>query len=117
MNSNISEVLPLSLGLYLIYTDGTIIEYLVTKNSSLSKVNEFKVPYDNCGYAALVDKLGNLLITGGKGTPMMKMHPKTKGLKKLTSKIPLNFFDLKALRVFVGPYLKNFLSRIMETSQ
>ena len=74
------------------------------KNSSLSKVNEYKVPYDNCGYAALVDELGNLLITGGEGTPMMKIHQKTKGLKKLKAKIPLNFFDLKALRVVVGPY-------------
>ena len=76
------------------------------KNSSLSKMNEYKVPYDNCGYAALVDELGNLLITGaGKGTPMMKIHRKTNQLKKLTAKIPLNFFDLKALRVLVGPFL------------
>ena len=96
-------MLPLSLGLYLVYTDGTIVEYQVMKNSSLSKANEIKVGYDSCGYAAFVDELGSLLITGGQGTQMVKIHAKTKALEKLKAK-PLNFFDLNALRVVVGPY-------------
>ena len=92
------------LGLYLVYTDGTIVEYQVLKNSSLQKVHKDRVAYDPCGYAAFVDVLGNLQIVGGNGSMMLNINPVTKKRKKVKSN-PLNRFGFKALRVAVGPYL------------
>lgn len=92
------------LGLYLVYTDGTIVEYEVMKNSSFQKVHETKVAYDVCGYAIIIDVLGGLQIAGGNTSMMLNIHPFTKKRKEIKSK-PLNPFGNKALRVAVGPYL------------
>ena len=86
------------------YTDGTIVEYEWTNDTSLQKVHEDRVAYDSCGYAAIVDVMGGLQIVGGNGSMMLNIHPVTKERKKIKSN-PLNRFGYKALRVAVGPYL------------
>ena len=95
----------MSFGLYLIYTDGTIVEYEFKKNTSLKKIHEDKVAYDPCGYATLVDDFGGLQIVGGSGKMMMNIHPLTKERTQMNSKVPLRSFDYSALRILVGPFL------------
>ena len=95
----------MSFGLYLVYTDGTIVEYEFKKNASLEKVQEDKVAYDPCGYAALVDEFGGLQIVGGSGKMMLNLHPLTKERIQMNSKVPLRNFDYGALRIVVGSFL------------
>ena len=93
----------LTIGLYLVYTDGTIIEYEWMNDTSLQKVHKDRVAYDSCGYAAVVDNFGGLQIAGGYGKASVMIHPFTK--QRVKSKVPLRNFDYSALRIIVGPFL------------
>ena len=90
----------------MVYTDGTILEYELTKES-IQKTYQTKVAYDRCGYFAFVDGLGGLQIGGGLGDFMVNIHPTSKRrtiLKEQVLPDKMNF-DFKSIRVVVGTYL------------
>ena len=91
--------------MYLVYTDGTIIEYKVGKNSSLQKTYQTKVASDHCGYFAFVDKFGGLNIGSGNGSFYQIIDPMTKRRQNYNSMIVPSYFDVKSVKVVVGPYL------------
>ena len=91
--------------MYLVYTDGTIIEYKVGKNSSLQKIHQTKVASDHYGYFAFVDKLGGLNIGSGSGSFYQIFDPITKGRQSYNSMIVPSQFDVKSVKVVVGPYM------------
>ena len=93
-------------GFYLVYTDGTILEYELFKKG-IQKTYQTKVAYDSCGYFAFVDELGGLQIVGGLGDFMVNIHPTSKRrtiLKEQVLPDKVNF-DFKSIRVVVGTYL------------
>ena len=89
----------------MVYSDGTIIEYKVEKNSSLQKVYQTKVANDQCGYFAFVDQFGGLNIGSGSGSFYQIFDPVTKRRQNYNSMIMPSYFDFKSLKVIVGPYL------------
>ena len=91
--------------MYLVYTDGTIIEYKVGKNSSLQKIYQTKVASDHCGYFAFVDKFGGLNIGSGNGSFYQIIDSITKRRQNYNSMIVPTNFDVKSVKVVVGPYL------------
>ena len=98
----------LTQGLYLVYKDGIIVEYDVTKNSSLLKVYQTEVPYSKCGYLAFVDKLGGLQIGDGSGQFMIYINPNTKKKTSLNSQVvPKEYkgFDFKIIKIVIGNYV------------
>ena len=98
----------LTQGLYLVYKDGIIVEYDVTKNSSLLKVYQTEVPYSKCGYLAFVDKLGGLQIGDGSGQFMININPNTNKKTSLNGQVvpkESKGFDFKTIRFVIGNYL------------
>ena len=90
--------------MYLVYTDGTIIEYKVGKNSSLQKTYQTKVASDHCGYFAFVDKFGGLNIGSGNGSFYQIIDPMTKRRQNYNSMIvPRGFQDYSG--VFEGCHI------------
>ena len=88
----------------MVYTDGTVIEYEVEKNSSLQKVYQTKVAFDKCGHFAFVDQFGGLNIGSGSGSFYKIFDPVTKGRQNYKSMIVPSHFDSKSLKVLVGSY-------------
>ena len=90
----------------MVYTDGTIIEYELSKKG-MQKTYQTKVAYDRCGYLAFVDEMGGLQIGGGLGKFMVNIHPTSKRRTILKDQIlpdKINF-DFKSIRVVIGNYL------------
>ena len=75
------------------------------KNSSLQKIHQTKVASDHYGYFAFVDKLGGLNIGSGSGSFYQIFDPITKGRQSYNSMIVPSQFDVKSVKVVVGPYL------------
>ena len=101
---------PLTHGFYLVYSDGTIVEYQLTQILKLKKVYQTKVAYDKCGYVAFVDQIGNLQIGGGSGSFMLRINSYTKRKTYLDSEVVPNklvheTFDPKTIKVAVGTYI------------
>ena len=97
-------------GFYIVYSDGTIVEYQLTQMLNLRKVYQTKVAYDKCGYVAFVDQFGNLQIGGGSGNFMLRMNSYTKRKTFLDSeavpnKLDHETFDPKTIKVTVGSYI------------
>ena len=93
-------------GFYLLYTDGTILEYELFKKG-IQKTYQTKVAYDRCGYFAFVDEFGGLQIGGVLGKFMVNIHPISKRRTILNGQVlPDNIdFDFKSIRVVIGNFL------------
>ena len=89
-------------GVYLLYSDGTVIEYVLKQDFSLQKEHHTKVTYDKCGYIAFVNEVGCLQIVGGSGKINSYGNLKT---HSLPNELEYDKLDPNTISVVVGKYI------------
>ena len=96
------QTADLTQGVYLLYSDGTVIEYSLKQDFSLQKEHQTRITYDNCGYVAFVDQVGCLQI--GLASEKINSYG---NLKTLT--LPNDFEydkpDPNTISIVVGKYI------------